>query len=191
MQKVDSIIKENPGVSLEDLVTSRKINADQRAQALKKPQLQSQLASLEEQLAVYRKIESDYQNQIAKEKDSQLSSHVQELDKIREETRAEAAQEADRDFKNKILTFSRFLAAAANRRNQGDDSSPEGRAFEGALLLVYGGDVNAVEAAEKIVSGSTDSVIGVDGISTNTSCMKMLLTKLVRANFDQFNGCGS
>jgi hypothetical protein len=191
MQKVDSIIKENPGVPLDELVDSRKINADQRAQALKKPQLQSQLVSMEEQLAIYRKIESDYQNQIAKEKDSLLSSHVVELDKIREETRAEAAQEAKIDLKNKILTFSRFLAAAANRRNQGDDSSPEGRAFEGALLLVYGGDMNAVEAAEKIITGSTDYVIGVDGISTNIACTKTPLSWWFPANFYQFDGYAS
>ena len=49
MQKVDSIIAENPGVSLDDLVASRKINNDQKAQALKKPVLQVQLAQLEEQ----------------------------------------------------------------------------------------------------------------------------------------------
>jgi hypothetical protein len=178
MTKVDSIIKENPGVSLDDLVASRKINADQKAQALKKPQLQSQLSSLEEQLAVYRKIDADYQKQIATEKDTLLSSHVQELDKVREETHAEAVEEAKKELRSNLLTFSRFLAAAANRRNTDDDSSPEARAFEGALLLVYGGDVNAVDAAMKIVAGAEEKVIGVDGIPTNITCRTHILAHL-------------
>jgi hypothetical protein len=170
MQKVDSIIKENPNVSLDDLVASRKINQDQKAQALKKPQLQSQLANLEEQLAAYRKIDSDYQAQLAKEKDTLLTSHVQELDKLREETREDARQEAKKELRNHLLTFSRFLAAAANRRSRGDDTSPEARAFEGVLLLVYGGDKIAVDAAEKVITGSGDIVAGVDGSSTSITC---------------------
>jgi uncharacterized protein YbcV (DUF1398 family) len=177
MTKVDSIIKENPGLSLDELVDSRKINTDQKAQALKKPQLQSQLSSLEEQLAVYRKIDADYQKQIANEKDNLLSSHVQELDKVREETHTEAAQEAKKELRSNLLTFSRFLAAAANRRNTDDDASQEARAFEGALLLVYGGDVNAVDAAIKIIDGSEEKVIGVDGIPTDVTCKTFLSAK--------------
>lgn len=172
MTKVDAIIKENPGVSLDELVASRKINNDQKAQAQKKPQLQSQLQSLEEQLSAYRKIDTEYRNLIDKEKESLLASHVEELNSVRDEVRNDVEKKAKEELKINLLTFSRFLAAAANRRNTGDEESPEARAFEGALLLVYGGDANAVEAAEKIISGSEENVIGVDGASTGITCKR-------------------
>ena len=58
-QKIDAIIAENPNVSLDDLVSQRKINNDQKAAAVKKPQLQLQLAAFEEQIAQYRKFTGD------------------------------------------------------------------------------------------------------------------------------------
>jgi ribosomal protein L16 Arg81 hydroxylase len=84
MQKVDSIIAENPGVALDDLVASRKINNDEKAQALKKPGLQAQLAQLEEQVVLYKKFDQEYQQKIATEKVLVQSAHTEELEKLRE-----------------------------------------------------------------------------------------------------------
>ncbi|KAF1827394.1 uncharacterized protein K489DRAFT_15032 [Dissoconium aciculare CBS 342.82] len=77
-QKIDAIIAENPGKSLDSLVADRKLNADQKAAALKKPQLQAQLAQLEEQSAHYRKFDADYQVKFNKQREDLLATHRDE-----------------------------------------------------------------------------------------------------------------
>ncbi|KAL9097743.1 MAG: hypothetical protein Q9165_000069 [Trypethelium subeluteriae] len=135
-QKVDAIIAENPGQSLDALVNTRKINADQKEQALRKPGLQAQLQQLEEQVAQYKKFDEEYQHRLTTEKELLQSTHKQELEKLTETIKAEAAIEAKKDVKHRLLTFSRFLRAAAAMRQNEDENSEEGKAFEGALLLV-------------------------------------------------------
>ena len=51
---------------MHDLVKQKKLNQDQKAQILKKPQVQAQIAQLEEQAAQYKKVDSDYQAQLKK-----------------------------------------------------------------------------------------------------------------------------
>lgn len=178
MQKVDSIVAENPGVSLDDLVASRKINNDQRAQALKKPALQAQLTQLEEQLAQYKKFDQEYQQKLTTEKELLQSSHKAELEKLRETLKAEAAIEAARTFKSRMLIFSRFLREAATRRQQ-DDGSDISKAFEGALVLVYGGDARAVVAAEQLIDGADEAVPSTEGTPLEVTCTFTTLSRLV------------
>lgn len=174
MVKVDTIIAENSTVSLDELVATRKINADQKAQALKKPSLQAQVASLEAQLAVFREIEEAYEKKSSKEKEALLAAHSKEIAEAKEAARVEAESHLQKQIRSNLLTFSRFLAAAANRRNLGDESSDEARAFEGALLLVYGGDTSAVNAAEKLINGSSEQVPSVDGTPSGVPCKSKL-----------------
>jgi hypothetical protein len=174
MNKVDAIIKENPGVSLDDLVNSRKINADQKAQALKKPQLLFHLNMLEEQLTLLRRIEVDHEKATAREKEKWLAAQEADITKAL----ANAQREVAKGRKVDLLVFSRFLAAAATRRTQGDNDSDEARAFEGALLLVYGGDVKAVDGMQKIIDGSEEKVVDVQGEVTNTTCTSSVLCSL-------------
>ena len=169
-QKVDSIIAENPGVSLDELAASRKINADQKAQALRKPKLQAELAQLEEQIAQYKKFDQEYQEKHAREKELLQKSHSGELEALRETLKAEAAIEQKNVFREKILTLSRFLRAAAARRQLEDDNSELTKAFEGALLQVYGGDAVAVSAAEKLIEGADDGVPSTEGVLLSTTC---------------------
>jgi ribosomal protein L16 Arg81 hydroxylase len=170
MQRVDAIIADNPGVSLDDLVASKKINADQKASALKKPQLQAQLRQLEEQVAQYKKFDQEYQEKIAQEKQILQQSHTEEMEKLRETLKAEAVLEAQKTFRENFLTLSRFLRAAAARRQMEEDDSDLSKAFEGALLLVYGGDASAVTAAEKLISGSSDNVPSTEGVTLSVTC---------------------
>jgi hypothetical protein len=170
MAKVDTIIKENKDLSLDELVETKKINADQKAQALKKPQLQAQLAGLEEQLAVYRKLDSEYEALLAKEKERLENSHATALLAARAEAAAETKADFEKTLKEKLLTFARFLAAAANRRNGGDETSDDAKAIEGALFLVYSGDYNAVDNALKIIEGTEENVIGTDGTYSGVTC---------------------
>ena len=169
-QKVDSIIAENPGVSLDDLLSSRKINADQKAQAQKKPSLQASLAQYEEQQAQYQQFDEEYQKRIAAEKSALETSHKEDIEKIRDATVAEAQAESKKQSKENLLILSKFLRAAAAKRQGGDESSPENRAFEGALLLVYGGEIGAVTAMEKLISGSEDLVPTVDSTPSEYTC---------------------
>ena len=181
MTKVDSILAENPGVSLDDLVASRKINADQKAQALKKPQLQQQLTQLEEQLAHYKKFDQDYQQRLAAEKDKLEAAHKEELDKLREAVKSETLAQAHKAWKDRLLTFTRFLrAAAAQRQKEGDEDAERTAAFEGALLLVYGGDIGAVATAEKLIDGVEEPVQSTEGVDTTVTCKSTHCRRLLR-----------
>lgn len=174
-QKVDAIIAENPNVSLDALVTQRKINADQKAAVLKKPQLQSQLAALEEQINQYRKFDSEYQTLLSKQKEDLSAQHEKELEKVKDEVRVEGVTAGAAQLQKKLLVFSQFLrAAAAKRTVEEETNTDESRAFEGALLLVYGGDESAVEATMKLIEGADEQVPGIDGVLLPVKCESML-----------------
>lgn len=170
-QKVDAILAQNSGVSLDELVASRKINADQKAAALKKPQLQAQLAQLEESVTQYRKFDSDYQGKLNKQRDDLTAAHQRELEALRTSSQQEATQTGATELRKQLLIFSQFLrAAAAKRTIEEDVDTEESRAFEGALLLVYGGDEKAVDTAVSLIQGSEDKVPSIEGVPTPVTC---------------------
>lgn len=170
MQKTDTIIEANPGVSLDELVASRKINADQKASAEKKPGLQAQRAQLEEQFGHFQKYGQEQEEKAAREKEILKKSHSSELEALRDTLKAEAVLEQKKLLKEKILTLSRFLRAAAARRQLEDDDSDLTKAFEGALLQVYGGDATAVLAAEKLIEGAEEGVPSTEGVQLHVTC---------------------
>lgn len=171
MAKTDAVLKENPNVSLDDLVAQRKLNQDQKASALKKPQLQAQLVTLDEQVQQYKKFDAEFQQQLLKQKTDLTSTHSEELEKIKKEAQAEAAARSQAELKSKLLIFSQFLRAAAARRNAEEDSEEdENRAFEGTLLLVYGGDQKAVETALNLIEGSDEQVTSIEGTLLPVKC---------------------
>ena len=171
MAKTDAVIKENPNVSLDDLVAQRKLNQDQKASALKKPQLQAQLVTLDEQVQQYKKFDAEYQQQLQKQKSDLTSVHSEELEKVKKEAQAEAAARSQAELKSKLLIFSQFLRAAAARRNAEEDSeADENRAFEGTLLLVYGGDQKAVDTALNLIEGTEEQVTSIEGTLLPVRC---------------------
>lgn len=169
-QKFDSIIAENPNLSLDELLSSRKINQDQKAQAQKKPSLQASLAQLEEQIAQYKQFDEDYQKRLTTEKQALETAHKEELERLKDAVAAEAKAEGQKEAKESLLVLSKFLRAAAAKRQSGDETSPENRAFEGALLLVYGGEAGAVVAMEQLISGSDEKVPTVDQTPSEFTC---------------------
>lgn len=175
MHKLDSVIAENPNMSLDDLVASKKINADQKTQALKKPHLQANLAQLEDQLVQVRKYEEDFKRQFATERAQLESAHKAELTKMRSEAANNANAELRRGTRERLLILSKFLRAAAARRQIDDDDSEDGKAFEGVLLLLYGGDTAAVDAAEKLIGGDSASVTSTEGNKLAVTCMLRFL----------------
>jgi hypothetical protein len=149
------------------LVSAKIINMDQKAQILKKPALQGQLAQAEEQLAQYQKVHEQYQLQAATEK--------AEWEKSLEKAKADGASEAETGFqeslKDNLLVLSQFLRLAAYRREEGADAeSDESQAIEGVLLAIYAGDDSAVASMLKLVKGADEKVFSVPGEQLQTTC---------------------
>ena len=175
MQKVDTLIAEHPDMSLDDLVAKRIINADQKNSASKKPGLQTQLLQLDENIQQYRKFEGDFQVQLQKQKDDLMAHHQKELHKQKEDLMLEGVSSGAAELGKKLLLFSQFLRCAAHKRTVEEEAdTDEGRAFEGALLLVYGGDQKAVDTATKLIEGSGEQVPSIDGVATSVKCMSVL-----------------
>lgn len=168
MEKLDKIQEEHPGQSLDDLVAAKKINNDQRTQGLRKPVLTGQREELNEQLKKYEKFVDEYEEKLVKQKDSLTATHTSAVEAIRAEVTQEVKKEMEIEFKRRLLTFTRFLKAAAGRR-QTEDDSEEGKAFESVLCGVYAGDAAAVDCAESLVNGSGEKVPEYTG-PVNVSC---------------------
>lgn len=174
LQKLETIVKENKGTSLDDLVAARKINADQKASLLKKPQLESQLAAYEEQAAQYRKFDAEYQTQLAKQKEELTAQHKEELEALKAGQSTQPAPSTNNglEVRSKLLILSKFLRLAAEMRS--DDSEYQNtemsRAFEGALLGVYGGDEKAVDFALQLIEGIDEIVPNTEGHPTEITC---------------------
>lgn len=177
MQKVDAVIAENPNTSLDDLVAQRKINNDQKASALKKPQLQQQLAELDSQISQYRKFDADFQQQLSKQKEDLTAAHIKEVEKLREELSNEGKTVGLVELRSKLLTLSQFLRCAASKRLEPAEADSEaGYAFEGALLGVYGGDDKAVDTAIKLIDGADEQVPNVEGSLTSVKCKYTIMS---------------
>lgn len=161
------MLAEHKGKSVDELVAARIINADQKAQILKKPALQEQLAQLEQQLDQYLKVDQQYRTKAAADK--------AEWEKSTEKAKADAVAEAKAEFEKaqraNMLLVSQFLRLAAFRREEETDpESDESQAIEGALLLLYAGDDSAVDAILKLVQGSEDRIMSVPGEQLQTTC---------------------
>ena len=165
--KIDSVISEHSGKSIDELVEARIINADQKAQIQKKPALQTQVAQLEEQLVQYQKVHDQYQTKAASDK----SEHDKLLEQAKTDASKQSKDELREILKGNFLLLSQFLRLAAYRREEGQDSeSDESQAIEGVLLAVYSGDENAVNAMVRLVDGSDEQVTGVSGTLLETTC---------------------
>ncbi|TDZ39662.1 hypothetical protein C8035_v005453 [Colletotrichum spinosum] len=183
--KIDNLIAENPGKSLEELVASRVINADQKAQYLKKPALQAQVQQYEEQLAQYKKIDQEYRTRAANEKAELEKAFAEKLEKEKAEAVAEAVAQAkpantqqdetsSQDIESKLLVLSQFLRLAAARRSEEVDATlDENMALEGTLLAIYAGDDTAVAAMLKLIDGVDEKTFGVSGDQLSTTYAKV------------------
>ncbi|KAG4223489.1 hypothetical protein PC116_g28046 [Phytophthora cactorum] len=172
--KTDSIIEQHKDKSLDDLVNAKIINADQRAQRLKKPQLEAQLAQLEEQLAQYKKVDEEYRTRAAAEKASLEKSLTEKFEKEKtdaiSEIKDQAAAEAKKVQHDSLLILSQFLRLAAARRTEEADAGlDENMALEGVLLNVYSGDENAVSTMIKLIEGSEEKTTSVSGDQLQTT----------------------
>ena len=168
---------ESPGQTLDELVSARKINNDQKAQVQKVPSLQAQLVQLEEQIAQYKKFDHEYQARLESERSALEASHVAEkaaLQSAVEEAQLAGKNEAKAEEHANLLVLTKFLRAAAAKRMEEElAEEEENKAFEGVLLLVYGGDESAITAVEKLIKGSDELVVATDGVTVlNVTCKR-------------------
>ena len=169
--KIESIVAEHKGQDLDELVSAKVINADQKASLLKKPSLQSQLANFEEQLAQHKKVESDHRVRIAEAQKSLTEKAEKEKALAVAEAKAKAEAEADTSLRTNFLHLSQFLRLAAARRAEDVDSTAdENLALEGVLLHIYSGDDNAVETMLKLVQGVEEQTTSTGGELLQTTC---------------------
>lgn len=168
--KVDSVISEHPGKSLDELVAEKKINSDQKTQALKKPTLQAYVAQIEEQIHHYKQFATYYEERLANQKAELEKAYNEELDASKTKTIVETSEAHYKDFRRKLLTLSKFLCAAAAMRRSGDESSSDSHAFEGVLYQVYGGSPDAVTSMLKLIDGADEKIIGVEGTALEITC---------------------
>ena len=75
------------------------------------------------------------------------------------EVSGKLAEKYDRD----LLLLSQFLHAAAAKRQTDDADTPEGRAYEGVLLLAYQGNSTSLETLQNFVQGSSRQVPDTHG----------------------------
>ncbi|GAW15041.1 hypothetical protein ANO14919_044490 [Xylariales sp. No.14919] len=172
--KTDPIVDQHKGKSLDELVEARIINADQRAQRLKKPQLEAQLAQYEEQLVQYKKVDEDYRSRSAADKVALEKTLAEKFEKEKADAIAEVTEKAAADSKqalhDSLLALSQFLRLAAARRSEEADASlDENMALEGVLLNVYSGDENAVSTMLKLIEGSSETTHSVAGDELQTT----------------------
>ncbi|KAI3327732.1 hypothetical protein HD806DRAFT_332780 [Xylariaceae sp. AK1471] len=172
--KTDPIVDQHKGKTLEELVEAKIINPDQRAQRLKKPQLEAQLAQYEEQLAQYKKVDEDYRTRSAADKDTLEKTLAEKFEKEKADAISELTEKAEADAKkalhDNLLVLSQFLRLAAARRSEEADASlDENMALEGVLLNVYSGDENAVSTMLKLIEGSSEVAHSVAGDELQTT----------------------
>ncbi len=165
--KTDTLLAEHKGKTLDELVASKILNTDQKAQILKKPALQAQLATFEEQLSQYQRVHDQYAAQAAAEK----AEFEKTIQKLKADAAVKAKQTFDKSFEDNLLLLSQFLRLAAYRREEGGNpEADENQAIEGVLLAIYSGDSSAVAAMMKLMEGSGEQVISVPGEKLESTC---------------------
>ncbi|RSL97861.1 hypothetical protein CEP52_010650 [Fusarium oligoseptatum] len=168
--KTDALLAQHPDKSLDELVSTKIINPDQKAQILKKPALQAQLAQFEEQLTQYQKVDEQYRTRAASDK----AEWEKNLEKAKADAVAEAKEEASKSLNDNLLVLSQFLRLAAYRREEAQEpESDESQAIEGVLLAIYSGDQNAVQSMLKLVNGTEDQIFSVPGEQLQTTFSKV------------------
>lgn len=174
--KVDNILAENPGKSLDELIAARKINADQKAQILKKPSLQASLAQLEEQIAQYKKFDQEYKSRLQTEKaevEKALTDRsAKELEEAVAAAKAEASAGSTKALTDGLLTLTQFLKLAAIRRTEDEASMEfeENKAIEGILAKLYNGDETGVDFMMKLITGVEEPTVSVLDETLSTTC---------------------
>lgn len=87
------------------------------------------------------------------------------------QAKEQAATDAQKTLRDSLLVLSQFLRlAAARRAEDADPELDENMALEGVLLQVYSGDEYAVSTMLKLIEGSVEKTVSVNGDELQTDC---------------------
>lgn len=163
VSKTEATIADHPGLTLDDLVTKKKINADQKAQILKKPQLEAQLAQLEEQQKNFNEFAADFDVRMNKQKSSLTEAHEAEIEKLKEQAAKAAIKDSEKKVHEALKVVIQFLHAAAYKRTQEDVDPEESRSYEALLFHIYQGNHTALNALENLITGKDEKTTEPSG----------------------------
>lgn len=168
-------MEQNPGKTLDELVATRKINADQKAQILKKPALKASLAQFEDQILLYKKFDEEHKArtkaEVERVKDALARKYKDELQDKVASARHDASNDVERQLKQQLLALSKFLRLAASRRQEEHDASlDENQALEGLLVEVYTGDETSVKAMFNLMHGADEQCVNIHGEKLPVTC---------------------
>ncbi|KAK4205720.1 hypothetical protein QBC40DRAFT_1587 [Triangularia verruculosa] len=173
-ERIEKLINEHSGKSLEELVEAKIINADQAAAHLKRPAQREQLQQLQDQLATLKQIEAEHRAQLGQLETTLKEKFEREKEQLVIEVKEKVEAEATETLKSHLLALSQFLHLAASRRlADADMTIDEHAAAEGILFHIYAGDYDAVTEMLKLVEGLDEQVIGVDGKKLETTFAKV------------------
>lgn len=157
--KTEAIVTEFSNLSLDQLVAQKKINNDQRAQVQKKPQLEAQVAQLEEQqknlTEYFKAIEAKHEKEKAELKDNHDAAVLQ----ARSEATDAANTASSKQVSDALRIVVQFLHAAAYKRQSEDVEPDEAKAYEGVLFHLYQGNATSHDAITKLVNGSDERIM--------------------------------
>lgn len=173
--KTQTLIAENKDKSIDQLITAKIINADQKRQVDNKPALEAELARYEEQLSQIQKIDDEWRTTVASVKADTEKKLAEKYEQEKADAVAEVKSKAEGDAKKALedgfLVLSQFLRLAAHRRAEAAESTEDqDLALEGILLSVYGGDHSAVATMVKLYQGTEDTATSVSGDPLQTTC---------------------
>ncbi|KAI1007890.1 hypothetical protein K3495_g343 [Podosphaera aphanis] len=188
--KVDNVVAENPNLTLDELVSTRKINADQKAQILKKPALQASLIQLEEQVAQYKKFDAEFSARFKEERAALEKTLKENSSKELEEAialvKAQERENTQNNLEQNLLLISQFLKLAAIRRAEEEIAElEESKALEGLLAQVYTGDANAVTAMLNLINGSEATLRSVNGEDLNITYASLRIASQSQISLDE------
>ncbi|KAK0660419.1 hypothetical protein QBC41DRAFT_41231 [Cercophora samala] len=172
--RIETLINEHSGKSLEELVKAKIINSDQAASHIKRPALLEQLGKLENELVVHKQIEADHRARLCHLETTLKERFEKEKEELAAEVKQKVEAEADETLRSHLLALSQFLRLAAARRlAEADTSIDENAAVEGVLLHIYGGDNDSVTEMLKLAQGSDEHVLSVEGKPLETTFAKV------------------
>lgn len=97
-------------------------------------------------------------------------AHKEELEAVRQNVIADAAEASKNKSCQELYTLTKFLCGAATLRGQEGQDSIENQAFEGVLYQVYGGSQEAVSNMVKLIDGSDEKITSADGKELDFTC---------------------
>lgn len=142
--------------------TTKLLNADERRKISEKPIHLAVNKEQKEILEILARAEAVEEKRIASEKAQVVAAHAEELERTKNEAREEGRKEAAAQAHENLRLLLSFLRNVSLRRSwsaNGQVLDPsEEKAFEAALVMVYDGSENAINACEKLFQGVDEPV---------------------------------